>query len=345
MRGTMLLDKMALIDPAYVEAADVPPKRRKNSWMKWSAAAACLCLIFVLTVPVMAAGQTLYHMLYAVSPATAQRFRPIQRSCEDQGIRMEVVAAYIHEDTAEIYISLQDLQGGRLDETIDLFDSYQINSPFDFTGHCKFSGFDPDTQTATFLITIEQWNKQDIAGDKLTFSIRKILGSKKTFEGVLENVQLDAIELTAATQTIRARGFGGLGEYGNTNAEEGVTVLKPVGNIPSPVDGAVITGVGYVDGNLHVQVYYEDILNTDNHGSIALLHRETGETIICNSSVSFFDDENKGSYDDYIFTGISVDALGDYALYGYFVTATGSVEGNWSITFPLENTAERIRTK
>lgn len=43
MRGNELLDKLELIDPAYVEAADVPPK--KKHWRKWGALAACLCLI------------------------------------------------------------------------------------------------------------------------------------------------------------------------------------------------------------------------------------------------------------------------------------------------------------
>ena len=44
MRGDSLLDKMELIDPAYVEAADEVPKRKKRGWIKWGSLAACLCL-------------------------------------------------------------------------------------------------------------------------------------------------------------------------------------------------------------------------------------------------------------------------------------------------------------
>ena len=44
MRGTELLDKMDLADPAYVEAADSPPKHHRPSWVRWGALAACLCL-------------------------------------------------------------------------------------------------------------------------------------------------------------------------------------------------------------------------------------------------------------------------------------------------------------
>ena len=72
-------------------------------------------------------------------------------------------------DTAQIYITMQDLEDTRVDETMDLFDSYAIHTPFACTGHCDLAGYDPDTRTATFLITIQQWNKQEITGDKLTF--------------------------------------------------------------------------------------------------------------------------------------------------------------------------------
>ena len=44
MRGHEFLDHMELIDPAYVEAADQLPKKKKQTFIKWGALAACLCL-------------------------------------------------------------------------------------------------------------------------------------------------------------------------------------------------------------------------------------------------------------------------------------------------------------
>ena len=35
MRGNELLDKMELIDPIYIEAADTAPSKRKSIWAKW----------------------------------------------------------------------------------------------------------------------------------------------------------------------------------------------------------------------------------------------------------------------------------------------------------------------
>lgn len=47
MRGTELLDKMELVEPAYVEAADARTGKRRKIWLRWGAAAACLCLAAV----------------------------------------------------------------------------------------------------------------------------------------------------------------------------------------------------------------------------------------------------------------------------------------------------------
>ena len=45
MKGNEFLDKMELIDPSYIEAADAMPKKKKTIWIKWGAMAACFCLL------------------------------------------------------------------------------------------------------------------------------------------------------------------------------------------------------------------------------------------------------------------------------------------------------------
>ena len=47
MRGNDFLEKMGLIDPAYVEAADTATKKKKIFWMQWGAIAACFAVIVV----------------------------------------------------------------------------------------------------------------------------------------------------------------------------------------------------------------------------------------------------------------------------------------------------------
>lgn len=45
MRGNNFLDKMSLVNPAFVETAEAVSKKRKNIWLKWGAAAACFALL------------------------------------------------------------------------------------------------------------------------------------------------------------------------------------------------------------------------------------------------------------------------------------------------------------
>ena len=44
------------------------------------------------------------------------------------------------------------------------------------------------------------------------------------------------------------------------------TVLRSEQVIASPVPGVTITGIEYIGDDLHIQAYYENIIEMDNHG-------------------------------------------------------------------------------
>ena len=96
-----------------------------------------------------------------------------------------------------------------------------------------------------------------------------------------------------------------------------------------------VTAWGFVDGKLHVQAHYEDILDYDNHGYIYLMDSD-GAEISCSASVSFWDEAGTGSYEEYIFDLGSEEDLNGYALWGDFVTCRTRTEGNWEVTFPIK---------
>lgn len=52
MRGNEFLDKMELIDPAFVESADAKSKKKKSTWVKWGSMAACFCLIAATAIAI-----------------------------------------------------------------------------------------------------------------------------------------------------------------------------------------------------------------------------------------------------------------------------------------------------
>ena len=310
--------------------------RKRVSTKKIVAVAASVALFFTIAVPALAAAdvQAAYEILYAVSPKIAQELKPVRMSCEDDGVKMEVISAYIKGEKAEIYISMQDMTGERIDETTDLFDSYSINRPFSSSATCERISYDEQTKTATFLISITQSGRKKISGKKITFTVDKFLSNKQEYHDKISQIDLSTVSPSPQTQTdvnIRGQSFSGdIGEepkythYLTATSEEYF----------SPVDGVTVTGAGFIAGKLHIQAYYENILETDNHGNAYLVNAD-GDEIRSKASVSFWDSERSGSYEEYIFD-ISPNEINNYTLYGHFWTCNSLTKGDWQVTFPLE---------
>lgn len=315
-------------------------RTRKHVLGKPAILLAAVAICIFAAMPALAASvPQIYDLMYQVSPSAAQFFMPVQKSCEDKGIDMEVISAYIHGNTAEIYITMQDLTGDRLDETTDLFDSYDINRPFDSIGHCERVGYDAETKTATFLITISEFGDRDITGDKITFSVREFLSGKQYFEEVEIPVDLTKVQEAASTQDVYLTGSGGnYASYIEDPTE--AKVLVPAASMEEfPIEGIEMTGIGYIDGRLHIQNAYPNRLENDNHGYF-YLKDAAGNQINCSYNLYFaenlnVDDADRLDYCEMIFD-IPKEEVKNYELYGYYVTSGTLTKGDWRVTFPIE---------
>ena len=322
MRSEKLQDAVGGVRDDYILAAhqDVHTARRRTR--RWIAVVAAACLLLAFTVPAMAAADndTAYEILYAVSPAIAQRLKPVHAVCEDQG----VVSALIAGDSAEVLLTLTDTEGGRIDETTDLFDSYSIHTPFDGCGTCDALGYDETTGTAAFLVSLTQTDGEAIPGDKVTFSVDTLLYGKE-----YNDFSLDEIDLSTLPENPPL-----LANYTLRDTVGGFSILEPQESQGfSLTDGCRVTSYGLVDGRLHVQVLYENILETDNHGFVYLIGPE-GEQVNTDTSISFWSDLGRDSYEEYIFD-VSPELLPQYRLGWEVWTCPGAIHGNWQITVPL----------
>lgn len=338
MNKSTLSAALGGIDGRYIEEAlSAAPRGRQRPARRIAAIAiaAALCLALSVTALASAEGGMAYELLYSISPAAAQRLRPVNLSCEDNGIVMEVVSVGVSGGTAEAYIALHDLTGDRVDETTDLFDSYSINIPFDSTAHCEPVGFDADTRTALFHIEIGTMNGESIEGEKITFRVTEFLSAKREYEGELPADFLK--DVGEAQETVSCGDLdvrGGSGSSGEVVSACLVPQERPIGYLP--VERALVTGAGYIDGRLHIQLYFGDILGTDTHGYVWFTDAE-GNRYLPEQTVSFWDDEQFGSYEEQIFD-IAPEALSGLTLCGYFATSNRLTQGSWSVTFPLEDT-------
>lgn len=311
-------------------------------------------MVLVLTycsMPVLASTD-IYHLMYLISPTVAQYFVPVQKSYEDQGIKIEVVSAYIHDNEAQIYITMQDLIGDRIDETTDLNDSYNINKAFDCTiGHCEKVGFDEETKKITFLVTITNNENREITGEKITFMLNNFMSHKQKWNDIKLPLELENINYKE-TRKVQLSGFSTSNDkyrnLANTMEEQ---VLVPQYNIDFGVTDMEITGIAYIDNKLHIQVSAKNNSKIDNHGEIYLKSNVTNEKKVSDYNLHFLLGKNEDKYEysadyftnnpnrrdftEYVFD-ISKDELKDYLVYGDFVASGSYIEGKWRITFEIQ---------
>ena len=326
----------AMNDPLHPSAEVVERTlrrvRRRPAWHRAAAAAAALALC--AATPLAARAEPVYQLLYAVSPAAAQFFQPVQKTCEDNGIRMEVVSVQTEGDTAQAYIALTDLTGSRVDETTDLYDSYSMHVPFDSTSYCELEAFDPAAGTALFRVSEQTMNGQPVPGGKMTFSLNCFLSGKETTEDLTLDIPLtEYAQEMPTTDGYQCRGGG----YSLPEGEallENAPMLKPGTAISIPVNGFSITAIGYVEGLLHIQVKIAELPTTDGHCSLRLEDAE-GNMVSSLYSAAFTGGEVREDYYEFVFD-LSPEKLNRYSICGDFYTSGQYTVGRWRVTFPLE---------
>ena len=324
------------IDPSIIEEAVNYKFERDYTPLKIIAAAACVMMLICGSIPVMAAcnNETAYQIMYSVVPWLAQRLKPVSLSCEKDGIVMEVVGVELDYDKANVLVSMRDTAGSRLTEECDLFDGYSI---FSSNAQCAGAGlvdFDEETDTAYFLISIDQMGVPIKEDDKIVFLVHDILPCKEHFDMNLNMIDLNNLpENVEVTFDYDYRGGGGPGHDGMTLNGMPVMVTDPAEEVVL-AEGVTLTGYGIHDDLLHVQLKFSDIHRTDNNGYIYLID-PSGEKVIYDLSVSWFDDERVDSYEEY-FISMPEGGFDGYKIMGEFWTCNeGPIEGPWQVTIPV----------
>ncbi len=334
----------ALIEQTIDAASNVKPR----PVIRYTVTAAACAAVALGSVPVLAANvPAFYDVLHKIAPETAEKFRPVQTFCEDQGIRMEVGAMYLKENTAQIYVTLQDLEGDRLNMDLEHMYSQYFLDPSErigsgYTCRMEYTEYDPETRTLTFLIELETQSKCLLSGERAMFHVQRIVGDFMEYEGILSDVDLAELALTNTVwedEALRNYGYGLSGSMANTEmTEEMKRMLAPTMEIALPMESTALTAIGYIDGKLHIQTRCEDremLTNAD-----VWLMTADGEKITSEISVSgeLTSDLEKG-YTDYIFE-IEEEQLRECQLGGYLCKYGSGINGMWSVDFTLPEEAE-----
>lgn len=335
-------------------------KTGMKSWAKAAVAAGLFCCLSLSSVSVLAANSSnILRLVERFSPELAQWFLPVGKASEDQGIRMAVEAIYVDGKKAEVYVSMQDMEGDRVDETADLFDSYYFVGTGSATAGCSRVDYDTEENKAVFKIQIEQMEKE-FDKEKFTFGVRELLGKKmnEVHEIPLENVVQEAetldlvnpAEYNNRINEIKANGGDAeaennqrrkmvqqTGGSGERVSEADKRILDVEGSWECPMENFNITGMGYVNGKLHIQFEVGNILEYDRHLWPVMYDKE-GSAVKPIGSMGFLREieGERCDYDEFIFD-VPYEELDNYRLEAEFWDSQFHMEGDWKVTFRLNN--------
>jgi hypothetical protein len=325
------------------QSADNHIKETTNKRIKRFVVPLVASAFVVLSAGVGAARIPSFNNLIAnVSPEIALMLQPIEIISENEGIKMEVVAAMNDSEMAVIYVTLQDLTGNRIDETLDLYD-YSITGAQMFNS--QIVNYDETTDTAT--LRIRGNGGENLNNRKVNFRISSFLSDKQTFKFA---VNANLSEITSnSPKTVPLdmdSVLGGGGKlYQKLEKQGTIQILKPnETEITLPeIKFMHISNMGIIDNRLHVQAKWNKD-NIDEHGYFYFVDKLGNE--IHPSSINFGTDEAGhttygNEYEEYIFDANSVD-LQEQELFGHFVTNRKYTTGNWNATFKMKSVQDEI---
>lgn len=302
-------------------------------------------LFLIFSVGVGAATiPSLNNLLSIVNPQIALFLQPINVSSEDKGIKMKVVGAMNDDEMAVIYVTMQDLKGNRIDETLDIYD-YSLTDGHMFNS--QIVDYDETTNTAT--LRIQANGGKELNNKKISFRINSFLSHKQTFNEVKVNANLIEVKNnTPQTISLDNNNISGWGGeiFKELKEQDKIQVLKPDETeifLPK-IEFMHISNLGFIGDYLHIQTKWSED-NIDDHGNFYLIDNFGDKTYTSNSSSIYFEIDKLGKtnggnrYIEYIFDVDDLD-ISDLNLMGDFVSNGNYTTGNWNTTFKIQSVSE-----
>lgn len=320
-------------------------KQLRITTRRMVALAAVICLILTCSITAFAATVPSFNdWIYKITPELAELLYPINKSTEDNGIKVEVLSAVNDNHNAVVYFTVQDTTDkGRVNEKLDLCDTYHIDGPCNF--NVQMISYDAETNTAFFVM--HGSGGEGMSDQMTTFTISKIMSNKINYEWYNTGIDLTSL-IGSNAKSLPISEFNYTG--GSELSGESLSVLEPdVMSIPfgNGVDFVTISNIGFVNGKLHIQTKWET--SFDNHGDLWLADEKgviNGEANTVSHSNYYFrtseDNANSGNdrftkHIEYIFDVSSIEELSGYNLWAFFVEDGTFTEGEWKVNFRLSD--------
>lgn len=265
-------------------------------------------------------------------------FEPVNTSSVYDGIELNIIEAAADQDSMMILFSLRDTIADRITENTGIEEFHLSNvSTLGLVPH----HFDTETRTAYFYLIGE--NGYDMKENKVTLSIDSLtydseLHDYPTQISLAQLTQNDSLELFTENskdpERIRwnAQSTSGSKLREEINLQD-IPILKPdTLSIPYPdLPWITITGAGFADGWLHIQIQYAPEKNEDDHGYLYIADSQGNDLGYPVLNQSF-----DHGYEEYIIRLEEDVPLESLFLAARYTNLSDPITGTWNSTFKIE---------
>ncbi len=307
-----------------------------------------------------------YGLIERLSPRLADLFVPVQESSTRAGICMEVEAISLEngDRAVTVLLSFRDTLSDRIQGQIDLCDSYGLDESAGaswVTGGCSYVGYDQETGKSYYKVQLSA--DAPYERDKLTFRVRELLlrheeenreiplditseisvrrisingRSGMDWDRYRERMSLDMEEPEGFTERIYIKNTESMPDDPRPSA----WVLDGIPVSQCAEDDFTVTGLVYEDNVLRVQICMGELSHAHRY-VIPYLKMDDGSERISWFSSSWAEEkgEERMVFNEYYLPCTSQE-LETAALYGEFCRIEDSLEGNWKVTFRVEEKAD-----
>lgn len=320
--------------------------------------AACLCLVMAFSV--LAAAVPSINVAVSeffsniVDPKAEEYIEPVQAYCVSNGIEIEIVGAMTDGDSIFLLLTLKDIEQDRLSDFMMLPWPTVNGVTYSCTGLLDYN-----VHTKTANVGLICFDGIGSFPDKNIDILLDELVIQKLYSNSTININLNDTPRQPNYIEVQADEISTVyfGEFGGT---ESVRMLEPSDTVIaySDVEGVDISNIGYLDGQLHVQLRIASpaeaslpttatvILSPDSLQQYYWEDLYTNPELKLSHAFSILRQEQSFSveYIDYVFN-IAPEELPEYTLLITNIIEYPSIQGEWTMSFELEAvTSKRIET-
>lgn len=271
-------------------------------------------LILTLSITTYAAAIGGFEeLLKRISPPFAQVVEPVFIMTEDNGIRLEVLAAQRYNNEAILYVTLQDMtEAGRIDTTTQLDMDFGVkNSSYGATA----LDYNPETGKATFEVRIRSENFEKNL--KLHFN---------EISTVIKRTDMSSAAAIDIEEHLQETGNPELKKSGGHSAE--YLESSQLAKVPG-VDNVYLSAVGISDGWFCIQ------LTVPQNGGYDIwpwLIDADGKTL--ENHMTKYSEKDGGIQEFYF--DVDTNRLSEYKIF-FEGTQSQIIKGDWSVEVDISN--------